>query len=131
MFSKSDSTKLRFLILTSSRGFFSISPLYIILGKLYTILSCYIKGDSIVRDSNRSGWLHTFLNCMSTFMMLKKSLSLRVCLVLSLLIYSSYSSLYRLDRLHYTICSTFSGSCFSTSLFKRLNKKGLSILYNF
>lgn len=48
-----------------------------------------MNGESIVLDSNKSGWLQTFLSYMSTFIMLKKSWLTRVLWVLSLLMYSS------------------------------------------
>lgn len=90
-----------------------------------------MKGDSMVLGSNKSGWLQTFLSYMSTFMMLKKSLSHKVCFVLSLLMYSSYKSLYLLLRVQGITCSIFSGSCFSTSLFILLKRKGLRMLWSF
>lgn len=55
----------------------------------------------MVRGSNKSGWLHTFLNYISTFIMEKKSdYSLKVAFVFSELMYSSYKSLYLRDNLH-------------------------------
>jgi len=48
-----------------------------------------MKGESIVLDSNKSGWLHTFLSCIRTFIMLKKSDCTKVLWVLSLFMYSS------------------------------------------
>ena len=93
--------------------------------------SVKMKGDSMVRASKRSGWLQTFLSYISTLMIEKKSLSARMFLVLSVLIYSSYRSLCLLVSEHYTMCSIFSGSCFSTSLFILLRMKGRRMLWSF
>jgi len=91
------------------------------------ICSHIIKGESIVLVSNKSGWLQTFLSYISTFIILKKSAVANVPCVLSQLMYSSYNRRCRLERVHCTICSIFSGNYFSTSLFIRLSKKGRRI----
>ena len=97
------------------------------LGQVKCKVSVMINGLSIVRDSNKSGWLHTFLSCISTFMMLKKSELTSVVCVLSLLMYSSYRRRCLRLKLHWTMCSIFSGSYFSTSRFMRRRRKGLRI----
>ena len=123
------SLKLRFERSVSCWSVMLCSSLRTNCGYLYVILSwsVKIKGDSMVLASNRSGWLHTFLSCIRTLMMLKKSVSAKIFLVLSVLMYSSYSSRCLLDRLHETICSIFSGSYFSTSFFILRSRNGLRI----
>ena len=99
-------------------------------GILHVTLLLMKNGDSIGLTSNKSGWLHTFLSYISTFIILKKSASWRTSWVFQWLMYSSYSNHCLLDRLHFTMCSTFFGSCFSTSFFILLNKNGRRILCN-
>lgn len=90
-----------------------------------------INGLSIVLASNKSGWLQTFLSCMTIFMSPKKSFCFILDLVSSLLMNSSYRYRCLLDNGHLIMYSVFVGSCFSTSFFIRRSKKGRKIEWSF
>lgn len=90
-----------------------------------------MKGLSTVLDSNKSGWLQTFLSYITIFMSPKKSCYCIDFLVVSLWINSSYKYFCRRDKGHFIIYSVFVGSYFSTSRFSRLRRKGLRIECSF
>ena len=78
--------------------------------------------------SNRSGWLHTFLNCMTKFIKFsilflfdakwKRSATFILFLILS------YNTFYRWVMIHYMIASSFGAISCSTSIFSLLNMNG-------